>query len=393
MPNVINGTSTGSGGLITSGDDSGILNIQTNETTAMSIDASQSVDFTNNIDAPNTFGFKNRVINGGMTVAQRGTSLTNPNGYTLDRYNFGNGSATTVVQQSTNVPSGSGFSYSLFANQGATTWAPTGYQWQGVSQAIEGYNFADMMFGTASAKSFTVSFWVYASQTGTYNFACCNASQSDLGSATVTRSYVTTYTVNTANTWQYVTITVPGDTSGTWIGATNASAIAVFFNLGSGSSYNTATTNAWQTGKFAQTAGAVSQSAVANSTFYITGVQLEKGTQATSFDFRSYGTELGLCQRYFTSSTGGSYLGALCFSTNRVLSGVAYSAPPMRAVPTVTVPATAFTFFTAGVAQTSTAIGTSAYISGYVTLDVTVTATTGASGVGGITSFSLSAEL
>jgi hypothetical protein len=279
--------------------------------------------------ASNNQTMRNRIINGAMTVAQRGTSFTNPNTWTLDRMYYGTGTATTVISQSSNAPSG--FTYSLYGTQGATTWTPSGYQWQAVIQTIEGNNFYDMAFGTASANPVTISFWVYASQTGTYNFALCNASQADIFDATVTRSYVTTYTVNAANTWQYVTITVPGDTSGTWIGATNGSAVAVVFNLGSGSSWTTATTNAWQTGKYIQSSGTVSQATVANSTFYITGVQLEEGTAASPFENRLYGTEFALCQRYYQINNG--YTGA--GTTSTIFSGNINFTVTMRSSPTL----------------------------------------------------------
>jgi len=245
----------------------------------------------------------NRIINGAMTVAQSGASLTNPNGYTLDRWLVGTATGTTVVQQSTNVPSAEDFSYSLYFNQGATTWSPTGAGYSAIAQSIEGYNVADLRFGTANAKTTTLSFWVYASLTGTYNVALSNSTSANF-SAGATRSYVTTFTVASSNTWQKVTITIAGDTAGTWAGATNAAGITLIFSLGSSSDYNTATTDAWQTGNYVQTSGAVSLAANANSTFYITGVQLEAGSTASSFAHENYGDTLQKCQRYYEVGSG-----------------------------------------------------------------------------------------
>ena len=337
------------------------------------------------LGAGNASSFKNRVINGAMVIDQRnaGASVTGGVGYTypVDRFKFYSSVASKLSgQQSTTATAG--FVNSLLLTSLAATAPAAGDEYQ-LYHAIEGYNTADLGWGTASAKSVTLSFWARSSLTGT--FAGCVYNNGG------TRCYVFTYTISAANTFEYKTITIPGDTSGTWL-TTNSNGITIAWDLGSGSNLN-GTADVWASAFDSRTSGSVTLVGTNGATFYITGVQFEVGTVATSFDYRSYGTELALCQRYFTSSTGGSYLGALCFSTNRVLSGVAYSAPPMRVVPTVTVPATAFTFFLAGTANVSTAIGTSAYISGYVTLDVTVAAASGASGVGGLTSFSLSAEL
>jgi hypothetical protein len=276
-------------------------------------------------------GFKNRIINGDMGIAQRGTSLTNPNGYTLDRWFVATGVASTVIQQSSNVPTGAGFSSSLFYNQGASTWTPTGVQWNSLAQSIEGFNTADLMWGTANAQTVTLSFWVRASLTGTYSVALNNATTTDIGSATVGRSYVSTFTVSAADTWQQVSITIAGDTSGTWL-TTNGAGLSVVFSLGNASGYNTATTNAWQTGKFLQTSGSVSLATNANSTFYITGVQLEKGSNATSFDYLPYGTELQLCQRYYQKSYNISTVAGTATDVGAIENGVGASVPTTSSI-------------------------------------------------------------
>lgn len=300
MANVINATSTGNGGLITTGDDSGVLNIQTNETTAISIDASQNATFTNGANLPNTFGFKNRVINGNMAIAQRGVGPTTCSQqvttYALDRFGIykDNSSATVTMTQSSTAPAG--FSKSLLVTP-TTGSAPTAAQELQLRQSIEGYNVADFGWGTADAVNATLSFWVRSSLTGTFAFAI-----QSYGSGT---TYVTTYTINSANTWEYKTITIPKVTTGTWA-ADNNPAINLIWDLGGGSNYNT-TANTWTSGNYYTVSGTTKLVGTTNATFYITGVQFEKGSAATSFDFRSYGTELALCQRYYWLCNGATY--------------------------------------------------------------------------------------
>ena len=305
MPNVINGTSTGSGGLITSGDDSGILNIQTNETTAISIDASQSVDFTNNIDAPNTFGFKNRIINGAMVIDQRnaGASVT-PVAleYQIDRWRYfaSQASKITMGQNQGAVTPPAGFSNYLGITS-SSAYAVLVGDFFGYQQFIEGFNAADLAWGTANAQTVTLSFWVRSSLTGTFGGSIQNSA--------TTRSYPFSYTISAATTWEQKTITIAGDTTGTWL-TTNGRGISVNLMIGAGSTVS-GTAGAWAAADYRSATGAVSVVGTNGATFYITGVQFEKGTQATSFDFRSYGTELNLCYRYFykTSSEAATVLG------------------------------------------------------------------------------------
>jgi hypothetical protein len=301
MPNVINGTSTGSGGLITTGDDSGILNIQTNETTAMSIDASQSVDFTNNIDAPNTFGFKNRLINSGMVIDQRnaGASVNTNGAYPVDRFvQLMSGGGVLTSQQSSTAPTD--FINSIFTTVSTADASIAAGDYYLLRHAIEGLNVADLNWGATAAAagktaaSVTLSFKVRSSVTGTFSGALENSAED--------RSYPFTYSIASANTWTNISITIAGDTSGTWL-TTNGVGIYINFNLGTGSTrLNTA--NAWVGAQSFGATGSVQLISTVNATFYITGVQLEKGTQATSFDFRDYGRELILCQRYFFKITG-----------------------------------------------------------------------------------------
>ena len=246
--------------------------------------------------AGSPYGFKNRIINGSMVIDQRnaGASVSVGNGtpkYPVDRYfcDNSNGAATITysAQQVSDAPSG--FSYSLKATTTTSgTTASSDYQY--IRQNIEGYNFADFQFGTANAQTFTISFWVKSSLTGTFG--------GYLGSSGNTRFRTFNYTISSANTWEYKTVTITGDTSGTWVGATNGVGLQVAFSLACGTTYQGAT-GAWGSTLYLGATGQVNLTATASATWQVTGVQLEKGSQATAFDYRDYGTELALCQRYF----------------------------------------------------------------------------------------------
>jgi len=161
-----------------------------------------------------------------------------------------------------------------------------------IGQAIEGYNIADLAFGTADAATVTFSFWVRSSLTGTFGGTLLNSGAS--------RNYVFSYTINSANTWEQKTVTIIGDTSGTWL-TTNGAGFYVRFSIGAGSSV-TGTAGSWSGTTYRSVTGQTSVVGTSGATFYITGVQLEKGSTATSFDYRPYGTELALCQRYYEKS-------------------------------------------------------------------------------------------
>lgn len=239
-------------------------------------------------------GFRNRIINGDMRIDQRnaGASATfaNTGAYSIDRWRISNAVSTVTAQQSTTAPTG--FNNSLLIT---VTSADSNPPSSGTSHAlqyyIEGTNVADLGFGSASAKTVTLSFWVRSSLTGTYGIQIGN-------NAPATRAYVAQYTINSANTFEYKTITISGDTTGTW--ATNTGiGIAVIFDLGSGSSYQAASANTWTTSDNRRISGNALFASTASATFYITGVQLEVGSVATPFERRPYGTELALCQRYY----------------------------------------------------------------------------------------------
>ena len=255
------------------------------------------IDGTNGITFPDTsrqynsyYNFKNRIINGAMVIDQRnaGAAISTTGGYPVDRFQMALtaaiGSTFTAQQSST---AATGFTNSFVWTVG-TAGTATGTQSARFDQQIEGYNVADMGFGAAGASTFTLSFWVRSSVTGTY---CVFFNNSALD-----RSYVAQYTISAANTWEQKTITVSGDTAGTWL-KTNGSGIRVGWDLGSGSDRNT-TAGAWASGFFTRTSSQTNFIGNAGATFYITGVQLEKGIVSTPFDFRPYTTELALCQRY-----------------------------------------------------------------------------------------------
>jgi hypothetical protein len=222
----------------------------------------------------------------------------------------------------------------------------------GVGQQIEGFNIADLGWGTANAKTVTLSFQVRSSLTGTFG--------GSLNAVNDARSYPFSYTISSANTWTAISVTIAGDTSGTW-NATNGAGIRVFFNLGSGSTFS-GPAGAWAGVSYFAPTGATSVVGTNGATLYITGVQLEVGTQATSFEYRQYGTELALCQRYYwkqdEAGTFNTPFAGLAGWTGSDIRGYLQFPVPMRGAPTwsvgtvgniycqsngISYPATAFT--------------------------------------------------
>jgi hypothetical protein len=339
MPSTIlsdNGASSGTAGLKSTGSNDGQLVLQTTTaggaaTTAMTIDTGQAVTFAQTANLPNTFGFKNRIINGGMVIDQRnaGASVTVPSGttYTIDRWACDNTQASKFsVQQSSTVPAGFKNS-SLITSLSAYSIVTSDFFV--FRQAIEGLNVADLDWGTASAKTVTLSFWVRSSLTGTFGGSIRNSAG--------TRSYPFSYTISAANTWEQKTITIAGDTTGTWL-TTTGIGIVVYFGLGVGSTYS-GTASAWAAGNLLSVTGATSVVGTNGATFYITGVQLEVGSTATSFDYRDYGRELMLCQRYYykvvTSAAASEVLAPSAFvdTSTRAIGFVNFPVT-MRVAPT-----------------------------------------------------------
>jgi hypothetical protein len=351
-----------------------VLNIQTAGTTAIAIDASQAVTFagavslsgnqttTGNLTvngnttlgdastdtilmtgAPSIggaglgmgMGFRNRIINGGMVIDQRnaGASVTPASGadtFPVDRFSIYStqASKTTAQQNQGSVTPPAGFTNYLGVTS-SSSYSVTSGDLFGLFQNIEGYNVADLGWGTANAKTVTLSFWVYSSLTGTFGGAVANSAQD--------RSYPFSYTISSANTWTQISITIPGDTTGTWL-KTTGRGLTICWSLGMGST-RSGTANVWSSNTYFSTTGATSVVGTNGATFYITGVQLEKGATATSFDYRPYGTELVLCQRYYYTHASGA--------TGRAGVGVWYSAAQvswivnypveMRAAPSIVV--------------------------------------------------------
>jgi hypothetical protein len=276
--------------------------------------------------------FKNRVINGAMVIDQRnaGASVTLDGSgvYPVDRWRCDeatDGAATG--QQVSDAPAG--FVNSIRITTTTADSSLTSTQYMAANQFVEGFNTADFNWGTANAKTITLSFWVKSSLTGTFAGGVDNNNGD--------RSYVFNYTISSASTWEYKTITIAGDTSGTW-NTGSGRGLGLRFGLGVGTSFE-GTVGAWQTGSKFSSSGAVSVIGTLNATWQITGCQIEVGSTATSFDTRDYGRELILCQRYFikTNPTGASGSGGLMgtyYGLND--ASVAYSFPVrMRAAPTV----------------------------------------------------------
>ena len=240
------------------------------------------------------FGFKNRLINSAMVIDQRNAGAeVNPavTGYYVDRWNYfqNQTSKGKIGQNAGAVTPPVGFTNYLGFTSTSAYALLTADQFL-IRQDIEGLNTADLAWGTASAATVTLSFWVRSSLTGSFGGAIQNNGRD--------RNYPFAFTINSANTWEYKTVTISGDTTGTWL-TTNGRGITVTFSLGTGATYS-ATAGAWTGTSFITSAtGATSVVGTNGATFYITGVQLEKGSTATSFDYRPYSTELQLAQRYY----------------------------------------------------------------------------------------------
>ena len=274
-------------------------------------------------------GFKNRIINGAMVIDQRnaGASVTPNNSYTLDRWVTSNAQTSkfTVEQTITGVSAPVGFTDYLAVTSSSSYSVLTG-DYFAVYQAIEGFNVADFAWGTASAATVTLSFWIRSSLTGTFGGSIRNSAGN--------RSYPFTYTISAANTWEQKTITIAGDTSGTWA-TNNTNGMSISFGLGAGSTFS-GTAGAWAAGNFISATGATSVVGTNGATFYITGVQLEKGSTATSFDYRPIGTELALCQRYYyrMQATGAdAFFGSGYIESTTVLNNITLFPTQMRTAP------------------------------------------------------------
>ena len=273
-------------------------------------------------------GNKNLIINGAMNTAQRGTSavtIADAAQYRVDRFNaYDNTSGAFTYEQSTTTPSGEGFinSTKLTVTSADTSIAAGEYAYY--AQYIEGTNFSQCDFGNSGAKSVTLSFWVRSSATGTYCITLANSASN--------RSFVSEYTISSADTWEKKTITVAGDTTGTWL-TTTGIGLKVFFCLAVGSTYQQSA-GSWGTTSFAF--GSSNQTnwlGTNGNTLYITGVQLEVGEQATPFEHEDYGTTLAKCERY-TLTLGGLTLSKMR-EADRIRANTYQFGKTMRAAPTI----------------------------------------------------------
>lgn len=279
------------------------------------------------------FAMRNRIINGAMMIDQRnaGASVASPSdNFITDRFAVREvGGGVASAQQVSTAPTGFVNSLKLTVTTPDSSIVTTDRYF--IRQPIEGVNTADLGWGTVNASTVTLSFWVRSSITGTYPVAFRNNAND--------RSYVATYTINAVDTWEQKTITVAGDTTGTWVTTNLGAGINVVWTVGAGPTYNT-TANAWQAGDYLNTSSTTQWIGTNGATFYITGVQLEKGSTATSFDYRPYGTELQLCQRYYykngVSSTSNqmTWLVGVISGATAIARAIMRHPVPMRATPT-----------------------------------------------------------
>jgi len=303
LASIINASNSGFGGIVSTGDSSGVLQLQAAGTTIATIQStglnlgSNGVVFSDSSSqtaAASPYVLKNRIINGDMRIDQRnaGASVTptTDGQYTLDRWksSLSVTSKFSVQQNAAAVTPPTGFTNYLGVTS-LSAYSIGTSDYFGIRQKIEGFNVADLNWGTANAQTVTLSFWVRSSLTGTFGGTLANSAQN--------RNYPFSYTIASANTWEQKTITIAGDTSGTWL-TTNGIGVGVQFGLGVGSTYS-GTAGSWTSSLVITPTGATSVVGTNGATWYITGVQLEIGTSATPFERRLYGQELINCQRYY----------------------------------------------------------------------------------------------
>jgi hypothetical protein len=300
------------------------------------INVDKVIDTSGGILAPISSVFRNRIINGAMVIDQRnaGASVTADDGvFIVDRWRMENtqSSKLTGQQNAGSVTPPAGFRNYLGLTSSSAYSVLSG-DYFCVDQIIEGFNVFDLGWGTANASTVTLSFWVRSSLTGTFGGTLANSASN--------RSYPFTYTISSANTWEQKSVTIAGDTSGTWV-TDNGSGLRLRFGLGVGTTYS-GTAGAWAGSTLLSATGATSVVGTNGATFYITGVQLEKGSTATSFDYRSIGTELALCQRYAIMYKPNNTDSAIAVGSWRNTTACFYYLPmnvDMRTAPSMTVSA------------------------------------------------------
>lgn len=287
-----------------------------------------------NLGAGNASRFKNRIINGDMRfdVRNSGASVTPTSGqYSLDRWScaLSQASKFTIQQNAGSVTPPAGFINYLGVTSSSAYSVGSG-DFFSLLQPIEGLNIADLGWGTANAKTVTLSFWVYSSLTGTFGGSLAN------GGATY--SYPFTYSISSANTWTQISVTVAGPTGGTWL-TTNGIGIRVYFGLGVGSTYS-GTAGSWSSNFYESATGAVSVVGTNGATFYVTGTQLEVGSFATGFEYVDYTTQQNICNRYYWRVTPGAstlyYPSVYSPYAGNSMFGTVLIPTPMRTAPTFT---------------------------------------------------------
>ena len=296
--------------------------------------SSPSITFSDgSAQTSSTRPFQNRIINGAMVIDQRnaGASVTATGSpFSVDRWQATVSQAAkfTIQQNAGAVTPPVGFTNYVGVTSSSAYSVLTGDYFI-LNQTVEGFNIADLGWGTANAKTITISFWVRSSLTGTFGLALSNQDWN--------YSYPASYTISVANTWEYKTVTIAGPTAGTW-NTNNNGGVRVQFGLGVGSTYN-GTAGSWASAQYLGTTGATSVVGTNGATFYITGVQLEVGSTATSFDYRPYGTELALCQRYYWQQGGSPYTrfagGIAIGRSSTVATSMAIPPVTMRVFPTI----------------------------------------------------------
>jgi len=305
-------------------------------TTNIALDTSGNVTVGNNVPVgggitasagtvvmSSPYTMRNKIINGAMVIDQRNagasvTPLAPAGAYSVDRFNvvISQSSKLSFQRNAGSVTPPSGFSnYLGITSLSAYTVGASDYF--AIQQSIEGYNWSEMDFGTANAKTVTLSFWVRSSLTGTFGGVI-----KGYDGASAIRSYPFTYTISSANTWEQKSVTIAGDTTSStaWSSTqskTNGYGLIVAFGLGVGATLSGAA-GSWSSTNYNSATGATSVVGTNGATFYITGVQLERGTVATPFEYRNYQQELAMCQRYYWKLAPG-------VTSSAVASGAFYS--------------------------------------------------------------------
>lgn len=299
---------------------------------------------------PSGLGFRNMVINGAMVVDQRysGASVTpTATQYVVDRWEYQTSVASkmTVGQNLNSATPPAGFSKYLGVQTGAAANVTVGgADFYCINHKIEGFSTAQLAWGTASAKPAVLSFWVRSSVTGTHGIAFRNGNN--------TRSYPVTYTISAANTWEYKTLQIPGDTTGTWA-TDNTNGVIITFSLGMGSGFS-GPAGVWAGANYAAPNGAVKVVETNNATFQLTGVQLEQNVQPTTFEQRPISVELLMCKRYFWRCVDPAGVGVNDSNIRCTRTLIPFHTE-MRAAPTSVVSGT-LNFWNGGVTGTATGL-------------------------------------